>query len=99
MAGEKGREEMSKTHELKISDWYFSAVATGLKPYEVRKDDRGYQLGDKLRLREICHDTGEYTSREFTTPPIRHMLYGSKQFKWLGIKDGFVVLSWRPGDN
>ena len=90
---------MSKVHELKTLDLFFGDVATGKKPYEIRKDDRGYQLGDKLRLRETCHKTGEYTGREHTTPPITYMLYGSRRDDWLGVKDGFVILSWRPGDN
>lgn len=49
-------------HELKILPEYFVAVANGTKTFEVRKDDRLFEVGDILRLREF--DGQEYTSRE-----------------------------------
>ena len=39
-------------HELKILKSYFDAVASGYKTFEVRKDDRGFQKGDSVILRE-----------------------------------------------
>lgn len=39
-------------HELKILPEYFSAVAKGLKTFEIRKNDRDYQVGDLLDLKE-----------------------------------------------
>lgn len=51
-------------HELKILPEYFEAVASGEKKFEVRYDDRGYQAGDELILREINRDyEGSYTGR------------------------------------
>lgn len=40
------------THDIKVHPQYFNAIADGSKPFEVRKDDRGYAVGDVLRLRE-----------------------------------------------
>lgn len=40
-------------HELKISPKYFDAVEQGIKTFEVRKNDRGFAVGDLLRLREF----------------------------------------------
>ncbi len=43
---------MSKEHELKIRPEYFKAAKAGDKTCEVRKNDRGFKVGDTLRLRE-----------------------------------------------
>jgi hypothetical protein len=52
------------THELKTWPLYFRAVANGSKPFEVRKDDRGFAVGDVLWLREWDPATQEYTGDE-----------------------------------
>ena len=39
-------------HELKIWPQYFSRVKDGSKTFEVRENDRGYQPGDTVFLRE-----------------------------------------------
>jgi hypothetical protein len=43
---------MSKTHELKIWPVYFDAIERGDKTFDVRKNDRDFQTGDTLVLRE-----------------------------------------------
>lgn len=44
---------MSQTHELKTWPQYFEATWRGDKPFEIRYEDRGYQKGDKVVLREF----------------------------------------------
>lgn len=39
-------------HDLKILPEWFNAVITGVKTFEVRKDDRNFQSRDELLLRE-----------------------------------------------
>ena len=52
---------MSKTHHLKVYPEYFCAIIDGTKPFEVRKDDRGFEVGDALILREWNDES--YTGR------------------------------------
>lgn len=41
------------THRIKIDTTYVDAVLSGLKPFEVRKNDRAYQVGDYLLMAEV----------------------------------------------
>ncbi|HCI7049158.1 Domain of Uncharacterised Function with PDB structure [Klebsiella quasipneumoniae] len=58
------------THDLKIYPEFFSAVCTGVKRAELRKNDRDYLVGDTLHLMETprgsCHRTGEYINVTIT---------------------------------
>ncbi len=45
-----------RVHALKCWPESFAAILAGTKRYEVRKDDRGYMVGDTLRLREYEPD-------------------------------------------
>jgi ASC-1-like (ASCH) protein len=51
------------THELKCWPEYFGAVWCGKKNFEVRKNDRGYRVGDELILREWNPNIESYTGR------------------------------------
>jgi hypothetical protein len=44
-------------HELKTSPPYFAAVALGMKTFDIRFNDREFEVGDLLHLRE--YDGGE----------------------------------------
>jgi hypothetical protein len=50
-------------HELKTCREYFEAVIQEIKKFEVRENDRNFQIGDILRLQEI-DDNFEYTGEE-----------------------------------
>lgn len=49
------------THELKCWPEFFKAIMDGTKRFEVRKNDRNYQLGDRLYLREWDPATQKYS--------------------------------------
>jgi len=56
-------------HELNIAPRWFDAVARGTKPFEVRRDDRGYAVGDVLLLREFAGYSGEWVSGLYCMEP------------------------------
>ena len=47
------------THELKIQKQWADAKLAGEKPFEIRKNDRGFQKGDIVRYRVVDPKTGE----------------------------------------
>lgn len=50
-------------HELKTEHKYFQAVADGVKLFEIRRNDRGFGVGDKLRLLEYDRQQEQYSGR------------------------------------
>jgi ASC-1-like (ASCH) protein len=46
-------------HTIKILSEYFEAVCDGRKTFEIRKNDRNYQVGDELLMHE-CIDSREH---------------------------------------
>jgi hypothetical protein len=61
---------MSVIHGLKIRPLYFNAVSNGVKKAELRINDRNYQCGDFLLLREWA---GEYSGNKLVVK-ITHIL-------------------------
>jgi Domain of unknown function (DUF3850) len=74
-------------HELKIWPDYFEAVRDGRKRFEIRRDDRGFAVGDVLLLREFVPDAG-YSGRE-----ARHVVTFLTHHEQ---QPGVVVLGIRP---
>lgn len=76
------------THTLKICKKYADAVMSGAKTFEIRKNDRGYKVGDKIVF-EVVANAGEgYDVRAAA----RHPLNG--RFYRIGyILDGFEGLA------
>lgn len=86
------------THTLKTGEPYFSAIASGAKTFEIRRNDRGYQRGDHLVLIDVdgC-DCGNDTCGS-RRPPIRkyvsYVFAGDPSLRDLGgILAGHVVLA------
>lgn len=91
-----------QTHELKTDPAVFQAVLDGLKTYEIRKNDRGFDVGDVLMLRETLH-TGRdmamgsplvYTGRQFAAT-VSHVLHGPVY----GLVAGWSILSLARGQD
>lgn len=74
-----------KTHSLKVLQEYYMPLAAGNKPFEIRFNDRDFQRGDKLILKEF--DGTNYTGRE-THASISYIFSGGK----LGLEAGYIIL-------
>lgn len=89
-----------KIHDLKCWTAYFDAVDRGDKTFEIRRDDRGFQRGDVLRLREwdtrpsalavgtTSLTSGRYTGNE-TYALVRYVLTGGQ----FGLEPGYVAMA------
>jgi ubiquitin len=62
--------DMSATHRLKTWPEYYVAIQEGRKPFELRFNDRNFQVGDKLILEEFvpCEDCGATGKYQDETP-------------------------------
>lgn len=78
-----------KKHELKTLPQYFQAVWNGTKTFELRKDDRDYQRGDILVLREW--DGEKYTGSALCVK-VAYILQDAEKY---GLKDGYVIMGIR----
>ena len=78
-----------KKHELKILPQYFQAVWIDTKTFELRKDDRDYQCGDILVLREW--DGENYTGSAICVK-VTYILRNAEKY---GLKDGYVIMGIR----
>lgn len=66
---------MSKMHNLKTWPEVFSDIKTGLKRFEVRKNDRDFKVGNILCLDEYSPDTHSYTKDQFCVR-VMYMIQG-----------------------
>lgn len=71
-----------KAHEIKIEEQFFRDIKCGKKKFEIRYNDRNYQVGDDVLLKEITNHS-IYTGRELLVEIIYITSYQQK--------DGFVV--------
>jgi hypothetical protein len=74
-------------HVLKCWPDFFTAVYEGVKPFEVRKNDRDFRVGDCLILREFDPVSQAYSGRE-TKRFVRYVLQGGG----FGIAEDHVVM-------
>ena len=51
-------------HELKIAPIYYQQVFLGYKNFEIRKNDRDFNAGDRVFLKEFDVDSQVYTGRQ-----------------------------------
>lgn len=73
-------------HELKILPCYYREVIAFRKTFEIRKNDRNFQKGDRVRLNEYEH--GAYTGNS--------MLFEITYINDYGQIKGYCVFSIYP---
>lgn len=79
---------MNKIHEVKTWPEPFQAIIDGLKTFDVRLNDRHYELDDLLCHKEFDPVKGEYTGRTAVTN-VKYVQPGGQ----FGVDSRCVVLS------
>lgn len=86
-----------RVHELKTDPEVFAAVLADRKTHEIRFNDRGFQVGDELLLRETAHSGTEMAARPdipliYTDRAVRRTV--SHIQTGYGLTDGWCILSF-----
>ncbi len=86
-----------REHELKTWPEFYRELESGAKTFEIRRDDRGFNVGDVLWLREWRRlrivggvAVGEYTGREMRRV-VSYVLSGQE------LSPGFVCMGLSAG--
>lgn len=80
-----------KIHELKLEKEYFTLLYANVKMYELRKNDRNFEIGDVLILAEIEPKDLSFTGMKLQRK-VTHVLKG-KDAERFGLKKGYCILS------
>lgn len=76
-----------KLHELKIKEEYYRELEAGNKTFEIRKNDRDFQVGDYINFK-IVRGT-----LVFETYPLFKITYVLKNVSEYGLENGYAILS------
>lgn len=74
-------------HELKTHPEYFQKSIDGIKDFEIRINDRNFQVGDEIVLKEFDYQM-KYTGREI----YGHITYILSDF--IGLAENYVAFSF-----
>lgn len=81
-----------KIHKIKIKEMYAERKFNGQKMFEVRLNDRDYQVGDVLRY--------EIVDRAYDDVPADKELLADEKIIYIhsgyGLEEGFVILGVEP---
>ena len=84
-------------HQLKTDPEAFDAVASGIKTFEIRKNDRRYAVGDTLvlcRTESTSEDMKAGAALKYTGDILQrvvsHILHGPIY----GLSEGWVIMSF-----
>ena len=79
-------------HNLKTLQPYFNDVKGGTKNFELRKNDRNYQVDDTINLFEYDIDSGHMG--QIITRKVSYVLKDCPQY---GLQEGYCILGLREG--
>jgi hypothetical protein len=77
-----------KIHELKTINPYFTDVWDANKEFEIRKDDRNFELGDILWLREYDTGANTYSGRHI----LAEVSYILPAGEFEGLSEGYCAM-------
>jgi hypothetical protein len=75
------------THHVKSWPRFYQPIAEGVKTFDIRKDDRGYAVGDDIVMEEFRPGVGEYTGEKLT----RRIVYILRDFEG-GLMPDYCIL-------
>lgn len=84
----EGLKPTHNSHQLKIHPEYFKEVLLGHKTFEIRLNDRNFQVGDTLILQEYNPITQTYTGRQLARV-VTYILHGPA----FGLQPDYVIMS------
>lgn len=84
---------MPNIHILKAVPPYYKDVEEGLKPFELRKNDRNFNVNDLIFLCEYFRETQKYTGHVFEAR-ITYMFEYDTTIR--GLMQGYVILGISP---
>lgn len=79
------QETGQKVHKIRLAKSYFDDVASGIKTFELRKNDRGYKKGDILEMMEFAD--GKNTGR-MVKVLVTYILED-----YTGVEDGYCIMA------
>ena len=79
-----------KIHELKLQQPFFFFFFYNRKKFEVRKNDRNFKVGDRLKLIEFPSENPRYVLKD-----VEYILEGGQH----GIEKDYVVLGLKDIPN
>ena len=86
-----------KLHELKILHEYLVDITIGTKTFELRKNDRDYQVGDLIRFIDIGEDDTTTTKCRYEPHIDENTLYRItyvlKDIDARGLNEKYCILS------
>lgn len=77
-----------KYHNIKVLEEYFNLISTNVKRFELRKNDRDYQVGDIVDL--LAWDGTQYIGKGITIK-IKYVLKDCPEY---GLMDGYCIFGW-----
>jgi ASC-1-like (ASCH) protein len=85
---------MSKDHYLKTRPEYLERVWSGQKRFEVRKNDRDFQVGDRLFLQGYDPHANQMCGSDCVVK-VTYILHGGQ----FGIEPGYCVMAIEPDND
>ncbi|MEQ3500615.1 DUF3850 domain-containing protein [Tenacibaculum sp. SSH1-16] len=78
-----------RVHEVKVKQPFYDDLYFKRKSFEVRKNDRDYEVGDILHLKEFSNQ--DWQNMQGIFRKVVYLLEGGQY----GIENGYVVLGLR----
>lgn len=79
---------MERQHRIKVLPEYFEAIVANKKHFELRKNDRDYQVGDLVYLEEYKDG---YRTKRVRKKTIKYVLKDCSKY---GLMEGYCIFGW-----